>query len=444
MKMKQYLAHTYYALWEVILNGNSTIQMTKDDAGNEIEVPPLTAQQILARKRERKSNNTLLMAISDEHLARFHGIKDAKTLWAAIKTRFGGNTDSKKMQKNTLIKMRSEKAKEKRVAFRDVEEPPRLTRSTTTLQPLLTINLKDKGKGIMLEEEPKKLQKVKKRAQKERQKQEEATIAALTKEYDEIQARMDADHELAVRLTHKEQEMYTIKERERLLAEYFERRKKQLVAKRSEAIRNNPPTRTQVRNRMIPYLKHMEEEEIMDPKILSTKYPIVDWESQIIWNVDMEDKHVYKIIRANGNASYHKSLSSMLRKFDRQDLVDLHSLVMKRFEDNTLEGYNLLLWGDLKERITMDSLSRLLKTPSGYHTVWVIVDRLTKSAHFLPMKKTNSMDKLKRLYLKEIVCRHGVPVSIISDRDSHFTSRFWRSLQEALGTNLDISTTYHP
>ncbi|GJT50421.1 reverse transcriptase domain-containing protein [Tanacetum coccineum] len=60
------------------------------------------------------------------------------------------------------------------------------------------------------------------------------------------------------------------------------------------------------------------------------------------------------------------------------------------------------------------------------------------------MKKTDSMEKLTRIYLKEIVCRHGVPVSIILDRDSHFTSRFWRSLQEALGTNLDMSTAYHP
>ncbi|GKC72554.1 putative reverse transcriptase domain-containing protein, partial [Tanacetum coccineum] len=96
------------------------------------------------------------------------------------------------------------------------------------------------------------------------------------------------------------------------------------------------------------------------------------------------------------------------------------------------------------ERITMDFVSGLLRTPSGYDTIWVIVDRLTKSAHFLPMKKTNSMEKLTRLYLKEIVYKHGVPVSIISDRDSHFMSRSWRSLQEALGTNLDMSTVYHP
>nr|GEY52882.1 reverse transcriptase domain-containing protein [Tanacetum cinerariifolium] len=85
----------------------------------------------------------------------------------------------------------------------------------------------------------------------------------------------------------------------------------------------------------------LDEEETVDPEILSTKYPIVDWESQILGNVDMEDKHVYKIIRANGNTSYHKSLSSMLRKFDRQDLVDLHRLVMKRFEDNTPEGIDM-------------------------------------------------------------------------------------------------------
>ncbi|GJS07228.1 putative reverse transcriptase domain-containing protein [Tanacetum coccineum] len=96
------------------------------------------------------------------------------------------------------------------------------------------------------------------------------------------------------------------------------------------------------------------------------------------------------------------------------------------------------------ERITMDFVSRLPRTPSGYDTIWVILDRLTKLAHFLPMKKTDSMEKLTGLYLKEIVCRHGVPVSIILDRDNHFTSNFWRSLKEALGTNLDISIAYHP
>ncbi|GKB94504.1 putative reverse transcriptase domain-containing protein [Tanacetum coccineum] len=71
-------------------------------------------------------------------------------------------------------------------------------------------------------------------------------------------------------------------------------------------------------------------------------------------------------------------------------------------------------------------------------------NRLIKSAHFLPMKETDSMEKLMRQYLKEVVSRHGVPVSIISDQDSKFTSHFWKSLNDALVTQLDMSTAYHP
>nr|GFC48106.1 reverse transcriptase domain-containing protein [Tanacetum cinerariifolium]GFC48147.1 reverse transcriptase domain-containing protein [Tanacetum cinerariifolium] len=95
------------------------------------------------------------------------------------------------------------------------------------------------------------------------------------------------------------------------------------------------------------------------------------------------------------------------------------------------------------ENVTMDFVTGLPKTPSGYDSIWVIVDWLTKSAHFLPKKKTDSIEKLAELYLKEIMCKHGVPVSVISDRDSLFTSRFWVSLQKALGTQLDLSTAYH-
>ncbi|GKE15341.1 putative reverse transcriptase domain-containing protein, partial [Tanacetum coccineum] len=96
------------------------------------------------------------------------------------------------------------------------------------------------------------------------------------------------------------------------------------------------------------------------------------------------------------------------------------------------------------ERITMDFITKLPKTSSGYDTIWVIVDRLTKSAHFLPIKETDKIERLARLYLKEVVSRHGVPVSIIMDQDSRFTSRFWQSLQRALGTRLDMSIAYHP
>ncbi|GJT12539.1 putative reverse transcriptase domain-containing protein [Tanacetum coccineum] len=95
------------------------------------------------------------------------------------------------------------------------------------------------------------------------------------------------------------------------------------------------------------------------------------------------------------------------------------------------------------EGIAMDFVTKLPRTSSGHDTIWVIVDRLTKSAHFLPMREDYKMERLARLYLNEIVARHGVPISIISDCDSRFTSRFWQSLQEALGTRLDMSTAYH-
>ncbi|GJW64056.1 putative reverse transcriptase domain-containing protein [Tanacetum coccineum] len=96
------------------------------------------------------------------------------------------------------------------------------------------------------------------------------------------------------------------------------------------------------------------------------------------------------------------------------------------------------------EGIAMDFMTKLPRTSSGHDTIWVIVDRLTKSAHFLPMREDYKMDRLARLYLNEIVARHGVPISIISDHDSRFTSRFWQSMPEALGTRLDMSTAYHP
>ncbi|GJU92649.1 putative reverse transcriptase domain-containing protein [Tanacetum coccineum] len=96
------------------------------------------------------------------------------------------------------------------------------------------------------------------------------------------------------------------------------------------------------------------------------------------------------------------------------------------------------------ETITMDFIMKLPRTSSGHDAIWVIVDRLTKSAYFLAIHEDYKMERLARLYINEIIARHGVPVSIISDRDSNFTSRFWKSLQKALGTQLNLSTAYHP
>jgi hypothetical protein len=96
------------------------------------------------------------------------------------------------------------------------------------------------------------------------------------------------------------------------------------------------------------------------------------------------------------------------------------------------------------DHITMDFVTKLPRTSSGHDAIWVVVDRLTKSAHFIPVRGDYKMEKYMRLYIDEIVSKHGVPLSIISDRDSKFTSTFWKYLHEALGTQLNLSTAYHP
>ena len=96
------------------------------------------------------------------------------------------------------------------------------------------------------------------------------------------------------------------------------------------------------------------------------------------------------------------------------------------------------------ENITMDFVVGLPRTPRGKDAIWVVIDRLTKVAHFIPLKTTNSASDLVPLYIKELVRLHDVPKFIVSDRDSKFVSNFWKSLHSALGTRLDLSTAFHP
>ncbi|GKA64648.1 hypothetical protein Tco_0764355, partial [Tanacetum coccineum] len=136
-----------------------------------------------------------------------------------------------------------------------------------------------------------------------------------------------------------------------------------------------------------------DEEEFIDPEILHTKFPIVDWESQSLYNM-----HVYKIIRADGNTSYHKTFESMLKSFDRNDLEVLHRLVMERFQDNTPKGYNLMLWGDLKILVDLEQDDDIWKNQNqwkiiswkryetcGVHTL--MVDGTLMTIHMFVNKK---------------------------------------------------------
>ena len=96
------------------------------------------------------------------------------------------------------------------------------------------------------------------------------------------------------------------------------------------------------------------------------------------------------------------------------------------------------------EHATMDFVTHLPWTPQRHDAVWVIVDRLTKSAHFLVVRMTFSLEKFSRLYIREIVRLHRVPVSIVYDKDLRFTAHFWKSFQKAMATWLTMSTAFHP
>ncbi|GJV30920.1 putative reverse transcriptase domain-containing protein [Tanacetum coccineum] len=144
---------------------------------------------------------------------------------------------------------------------------------------------------------------------------------------------------------------------------------------------------------------------------------------------------------------YFGDLRTLIMHESHKSKYSIHPGSDKMYQDLK----KLYWWQNIKaeiatywENITMDFVTKLPETLTGQDAIWVIADRLTKSAHFLPMKETDSMEMLTRQYLKEVVSRHGVPVSIISNRDSKFTSYFWQSLNKALGTQLEMSMAYHP
>ncbi|PBO41486.1 hypothetical protein CKX42_26515, partial [Escherichia coli] len=96
------------------------------------------------------------------------------------------------------------------------------------------------------------------------------------------------------------------------------------------------------------------------------------------------------------------------------------------------------------EEINMDFVVGLPKTRKGFDSIWVVVDRMTKSAHFLPVKTTYGAQDYARLYIHDLVRLHGIPLSIISDRGTQFTSHFWKSFQRGLGTRVKLTTAFHP
>nr|GFA44242.1 hypothetical protein [Tanacetum cinerariifolium] len=231
-------------------------------------------------------------------------------------------------------------------------------------------------------------------------KEQEAKDVALIKQMEDVQAMIDADALLAERLQQEESEQFTVDEQARMLVDLIAERKRFFAAHRAEQIRNKPPTKAQLRNKMVTYLKHigkythnqlksksfeqiqmlyereqkwindfvpMDSEEVndseqqveedlracldivpvddiaIDVESLATKYPIVNWKTHTL----TKNMMYYQIIRANGSSKNYKILTEMCDDFDRKYTMDLYRLVKERYETASLEGYDLLLWGDL-------------------------------------------------------------------------------------------------
>nr|GEX87781.1 ribonuclease H-like domain, reverse transcriptase, RNA-dependent DNA polymerase [Tanacetum cinerariifolium] len=223
------------------------------------------------------------------------------------------------------ILMKNQKAKEKGIAFKDVDDSTRPIRSITTLQPLPTIDPKDK--------------------------------AALTEMYDEVQAQIDADHELAVRLTLEEQEKYTVEERfthAQLKSMSFEEIQK-LRIKEQKCVDAFVPIGSEEDEKRIGSRKkraaRSNDDKAIDYETLDVKSLIVDCESQVLGTNEAGDVHVYKLTRLDGSYRHFLTFSRMLEVLDRKDVLDLHKIIMERFAANDPKEKRYLLTKEILEKM---------------------------------------------------------------------------------------------
>ncbi|GKD06502.1 hypothetical protein Tco_1181476 [Tanacetum coccineum] len=258
--------------------------------------------------------------------------------------------------------MRNKKAKKKRVAFKDPEKPPK--------NPIKAQIQRDAEIAQRLFEEEQAQFKREQRITRERAAEQEANDVTLIEQMEDIQARMDADELLAERLQQEEREQFTIEEKSRMLVEMIAKRKRFFVTQ----IRNKPPTKAQLRNKIKLYEREQKwindfvpmdsevvkdsrkgkveggrkktvawkrtgDDEAINVESLATKYLIVNWKTHIL----TENMMYYQIIRADGSSKDYKIFSEMLYDFNRQDLLDIYRPVKERFETASLEGYDRLL-----------------------------------------------------------------------------------------------------
>ncbi|KAK1424442.1 hypothetical protein QVD17_19772 [Tagetes erecta] len=188
--------------------------------------------------------------------------------------------------------------------------------------------------------------------------------------------------------------------------------------------------------------KALKEESIRKERMVGKEGLLTKGKDEILRSKYSIHPGTYKMFKSLKEHYWWPNMKRSIAQYVQRCLTCLQVKIEHKKPAGLLQQIELPVWK--WERITMDYVTKLPRTRAGHNAIWVIVDRLTKSSHFIPYNESYSPEKMAKLYIKEIVSRHGVPLSIISDRDSRFTSRFWSSLQKDLGTRLNLSTAYHP
>ncbi|GJT75630.1 hypothetical protein Tco_1042355 [Tanacetum coccineum] len=314
-------------------------------------------------KQERKSDKTKPM-FKDS---------DFDVLDDAMENVEGGSTAKKLLMLRIhliLLVLMSARPRITSVVIRNVEEEP--MRAT----PVPTVQSQDKEQAQFKREQ---------RIARERATKQEAKDAVLIEQIEDVQARMDADELLAARLQEQKREQFFIDEQARFLVETIAARKNDDSGKKYDS------SSKQAESSKRPRAEHDEEsvkkeklqddaekEELracldivqgddiaIDVESLATKYPIVDWKTHIL----TENMMYYQIIKADGSSKNYKIFSEMLDDFDKQDVMDLHRLVKERYDTTSPEGYDLLLWGDLKTLFEPCEEDEVWRNQQGYNLI---------------------------------------------------------------------------
>ncbi|GJS38918.1 ribonuclease H-like domain-containing protein [Tanacetum coccineum] len=354
-------AHTDYPIWEVIQRGNGPVSVSTDTNGVIKVLPPKTAEEILARERERKARTTLLMALPEDHLAKFHKMTDAKEMWEAIKSRFGGNDESKKMQKYIL--------KQQFEGF-FVSNSEGLHKGYDRFQSLLS-QLEIHGAASD----------VKGSTATSSSTQNVAFVFENTSSTNEVSTAYGTSSSSGHNPQREGSSSYT----DERMYSFFANQSSgpQLDHEDLEHLNEFDLEEMDLKwqvamisMRLKKFCKKTDEDKEVDYEILDKKYPLIEWKTEYLGTEPQsdKDKHLEEInqnvvIRSNGQKRYFSTLMRVLSIFDRDDLNVVYQLVMDRYQDEIPEGFDRVLWGDLMIMFNPDDEDKFWNSQQDWNVV---------------------------------------------------------------------------